>query len=314
VFKLKKRVLFVGDQHSEDKTPKSRKDDYLLAILKKLEEIVEIAKTRKVDAIVLLGDLFHKMEPSGKCRNSIISLFLRCDIPIYVTLGNHDIKNSLHNLPNSALGTLIETGVVQYIEYSDDLSIYFGHYHPGIEEELKNGEYADKNFTIYTFHANIADKAMMFEHVLFSDVKVHPNCKLVVAGHIHRQMDGVNDDGVIFQNPGSICRNEMNDYNLHHMPGVFIVEYEPNGDIIRSKMISLESAQSSDDIFRIDEITEEKDNKADTKKYMQQITKLSSFTYGSDKYISLKNSGQIKQIEPAIIDIAVGAVKEINAE
>ena len=47
-----KKVLWVGDVHIDDRTPSSRKDNYLTAILAKLEEITKIAINKNVDIVI----------------------------------------------------------------------------------------------------------------------------------------------------------------------------------------------------------------------------------------------------------------------
>lgn len=309
------RLLFVGDIHADERTPTSRKDDYLVAILTKLREIAQIAKEKKVDGIIFLGDIFNRMEVSGKCRNAIISLLMGINnnIKLYTVIGNHDVKSTVHNIPNSAIGTLIETGVVSYLHEIPEWSIGFGHYTPQIELALSEGQYEDQDNTIMVFHANIADIPMMFEHVLFEDVKVHANCKLVVGGHLHRKMTSKNNDGVIFVNPGSICRNELSEYHMNHSPEVYYVEYIPNGEIVASEFIPLESVVPAKDIFRIEEAQTKKDDKIDIRNFILQITSMNTWNTNDDKYTSLRNAGEIKQIESEVVELVIKAIQEVNS-
>ena len=181
-----KKVVFVGDIHADDCTPRSRKDNYLNAILEKLKEILFFSHDNKVDAVVLLGDIFDKIEPSGKCRNIILRALQgslwnkKWQFPVYIVEGNHDNKNSPQNLEYSAVGTLIHTNIIQYVNDIPELSIGIGNYYVGIESDLKNGKFSDKNCLIFACHANIVDKPMIFEHVLFKDIGKKPEKKRVM--------------------------------------------------------------------------------------------------------------------------------------
>ena len=307
-----KKILVFGDLHADESTPKSRKDDYLLAICAKLEEIVKLANAKKVDAVISLGDIFTRMEPSGKCRNMIISLLqlLNPEINIYVTEGNHDIKNAPSNLYKSALGTLIETDVVKHTDYIKELGIRLGHWVPAIEQLIKEGKYQDE-CVIHTFHANISDVPMMFQHILFQDVTLHPNCKLVLGGHIHRYMAD-EKDGVKFISPGPICRDEMNDYLVKYKPKVLYVEYTLDGSYINTELLPLQNVGAAADVFRLEEGKNKKDEKDDTKQYIQEISQLSSWSFGADKYDSLRKSGQMKKIEQPVVDLAIETLTDVN--
>jgi DNA repair exonuclease SbcCD nuclease subunit len=309
------KILFIGDIHIDDKNPSSRCDNYYEAIYKKIFECFEIASIKKPDIIVLLGDLFNRMEMVAKYRNKLINLFINNNqIPIYVVLGNHDIKSSISNLPNSVLGTLIEAGIIRYVDEISDLGLGFGHFKVGIESDLKEGVYSDKSHYIWAFHANIVNTPMVFDdHVLFKDVVLHPNCKLVVGGHFHRGMRDENN-GVMFINPGSICRKELNEYNLTHIPKVLLVEYIPNKTIINIELIPLKYFEDAKQVFKIDQATLKKDINADTKQYISQISKFSFITFELNKFESLRKSGKAKNIEDEVVELAIKTLEEVNGE
>ena len=67
------KILFIGDNHVDDQKPINRKDDYLAATIDELRESLEIAIAEKVDAAVLLGDLFNRIQPGGEARNQVMS-------------------------------------------------------------------------------------------------------------------------------------------------------------------------------------------------------------------------------------------------
>ena len=51
-------VFIIGDLHLKAVAPISRKDDYPVAILNKLEYLAGIAKSVKCNTFILLGDVF----------------------------------------------------------------------------------------------------------------------------------------------------------------------------------------------------------------------------------------------------------------
>ena len=137
--------MFVGDIHLMDKQPKNRLDDYSLAIRTKLIECFMIAEKEKVDAVVLLGDLFEVYEVGPLLRNQTLDILKGVPngnkpwpFPIYVCVGNHDLDSS-SNLEKTALGTLISAGYLIKTNYEPTLGISFAHYHPSLDREIKSG-------------------------------------------------------------------------------------------------------------------------------------------------------------------------------
>jgi exonuclease SbcD len=117
------KVMFVGDIHLMDKQPKNRLDDYSLAIRTKLIECFEIAEEKKLDAVVLLGDLFEVCEVGALLRNQTLNILnggpngnKPWSFPIYICVGNHDLDSS-SNLEKTALGTLISAGCLVKTDY-----------------------------------------------------------------------------------------------------------------------------------------------------------------------------------------------------
>jgi hypothetical protein len=48
--------------------------------------------------------------------------------------------------------------------------------------------------------------------------------------------------------------------------------------------------------------------------YIQQISQLSAYTFGVDKYDSLRKSGQMKKVDQEIIDLAIDTLMQVNDE
>jgi DNA repair exonuclease SbcCD nuclease subunit len=71
---MKLNVLFVGDNHISARTPANRKDNYLEATLNKLKDCLELGVKHKVDAIVLLGDVFDTREEGPLARNGALNI------------------------------------------------------------------------------------------------------------------------------------------------------------------------------------------------------------------------------------------------
>jgi predicted phosphodiesterase len=314
------RVLFVGDNHCDSNTPPSRSDNYCLATAQELRESLEIARDRQCDAVVLLGDVFNRMEVGGESRNMVLRTLKKGNngaswpFPIYVVVGNHDIAHDPANLEKSALGTIIESDLVQKVDYAENLGIAFGHFVPNIEQQIEAGMLMKVPALIWAVHASITTRPIFGKYIFFNNVPLSKKTRLVVAGHIHFPMDQVRPDGVRFINPGNVGRNAATKENMSREIQVLLVDYERDGSRIDTELIPLASALPADQIFHIQRIQEKKDQSAEEAQFIQKVGQLSGWVNlaSGDKYQALRQSGSIKKIDTRVVDMAVDALREVN--
>ena len=306
------RLLIVGDTHGDDRTPDTRKDDYLTATLAEMQECVEIGENEKCDLVVHLGDIFHRMEPNGNCRNSFMRLLNKTTVPWYTVLGNHDCKHHPENLPDSALGTLIDAGCIKFQDEIPEYGIGCVHFRASVAEDLKEGFLKDKPWVIVAAHASITLAPYFGSYVLLEDIPIHPKTKLITCGHIHDPMQATRKDGVKFINPGSVCRNAMTKTNMERTPQVLFVEYDLDGNIYETRLIDIKSSQPAAHVFKIEEVQARKDQKSDSDQYMKQISVIKTIKRDVDVYESVRNSGKLKQISKEVIALAVQTLQDVN--
>ena len=314
------RVLFVGDNHCDSNTPPSRSDNYCLATTQELQESLEIARDRKCDAVVLLGDVFNRMEVGGESRNLVLRTLKKGNggaqwpFPIYVVVGNHDIAHDPANLDKSALGTIIEADLVQKVDYAEDLGIAFGHFVPHIEQQIEEGMLMKVPALIWAVHASITTQNIFGKYILFEKVPLSKKTRLVVAGHIHFPMEQTRQDGARFINPGNVGRNAATKENMSRAIQVLLVDYERDGSRIDTELIPLASALPSNQIFHVQRIQEKKDQAAEEAQFIKKVGQLSgwvSLTSG-DKYQTLRQAGSVKKIDARVVDMAVDTLREVN--
>lgn len=107
--------LFRTDVHAADKSPDSWKGDYPGEIWSNLEQIGQLAREHKVDAVIDGGDFFHVKAPT---RNShglvakVARIHAAYPCPVYSIEGNHDmIYNNLDTIERQPLGVLYDSNV-----------------------------------------------------------------------------------------------------------------------------------------------------------------------------------------------------------
>lgn len=318
------KVMFVGDIHLMDKQPKNRLDDYSLAIRTKLIECFTIAEERKLDAVVLLGDLFEVYEVGPLLRNQTLDILKGVpngnkpwSFPIYICVGNHDLDSS-SNLEKTALGTLIAAGYLIKTDYSPSLGISFAHYHPSLDREIKSGFLTTSSAIIWVCHASISNKLDRFGEYtfLFEDTPLHPNTSLVISGHIHHEMKQTRSDGKRFINPGAISRYSASRDNLEKDIEILILDYTLDGEILNEEYLKLKSAKPASEVFKLDEIKAAKDLKKDTLEFKIKVAQMRThswqFTSLDDKLAALKVMAEQSEIGEEITNIVIDAVKKVN--
>ena len=318
------KVMFVGDIHLMDKQPKNRLDDYSLAIRTKLIECFEIAEERKLDAVVLLGDLFEVCEVGALLRNQTLNILnggpngnKPWSFPIYICVGNHDLDSS-SNLEKTALGTLISAGCLVKTDYSPSLGISFAHYHPSLDRDIKAGLLTTSSAIIWVCHASISNKLDRFGEYtfLFEDTPLHPNTSLVISGHIHHEMKQTRSDGKRFINPGAISRYSASRDNLEKDIEILILDYTLDGEILNEEYIKLKSAKPASEVFKLEEMKAAKDLKKDTLEFKIKVANMRThswqFTTLEDKLAALKVMAKQSDISEEITNIVIDAVRKVN--
>ena len=198
--------------------------------------------------------LFRSIEVGGICRNRVLETLISNDgepwpFKKYVVMGNHDLNSNPYYLEKSALETLIKAKAVECLSEPVDDLFSFYHYTTKLDSQLNEGILQSDPSKIIFLHASITDKPSRFEHVLFDNLEVHKNTKVVCSGHIHSPMESENENGVKFFNPGCLGRTDISE---QHHPQVLFLQFDTDTDEIVTKYLKLKTSMSYDLIFDIE--------------------------------------------------------------
>jgi DNA repair exonuclease SbcCD nuclease subunit len=108
-------LVWRSDVHLADQPPQSRTDNWAETLLGKLEQVGEVAKRVKAQAVLDGGDFFHIKSP-GRNTHALVRqvalLHKGYSCPVYGNVGNHDVKwGNKDYLEESPLGVLFDSGV-----------------------------------------------------------------------------------------------------------------------------------------------------------------------------------------------------------
>lgn len=273
-----KRFLVVGDNHLDSKSPSSRLDNYMEAGLMELKETLKIAKATNCDYYILLGDLFHRIDVGGECRNRAIEILASDEgepwpFEKYLIIGNHDIAHDPEKMIKSPAQSLVSAGILKCVDAIPGL-IRFKHFTPTLDQELRDGALETHDEKIICLHASITDKPLIFDHVLFEDLKVNPKTKLLFSGHIHRKMEA-EKDGVKFFNPGSVGRPEISSDFEKNKVSVLLCQFDFDTDDYKTKTVELKYSLPYDVIFDLDANKKKKIENKNTELFIDEITNVS---------------------------------------
>jgi DNA repair exonuclease SbcCD nuclease subunit len=319
---LRRRILVVGDNHLTDAPPVMRSDNYGEACLAELRETLQIASEKRVELALFLGDIFDKLRVGKEYLDCVLRAFAADEkgrpwpFRKAVVVGNHDIKHNMQLYPQSALCTLVSAGVLELSDHLEEFGIGCAHFHANLDAEIADGLFVNdpRKPLIWAAHANITTQQIFGNFILFKDLQVNPECRLVVAGHVHIPMEQ-KLGGVQFINPGNVGRKDATKENLGRDVRVLVVDYALDGSDLSFEYVKLESALPSDQVFKVAEIQEKKDIKKDTDEFMKRANQLSIFASDDgDRPKEILQSAKLKGIPQKVAQCAADAVEKVIEE
>jgi exonuclease SbcD len=214
--------LFATDAHVRGSSPEGRIDDFPEAVLDKLRQIGELARTEGSEAVVFGGDMFHEPDPATSVVTSVIRILKGYPCPIYTVWGSHDVFGySEQTLKRSALGVLIEAHVLRMLDarkatqvgpfdlvglsHSYTLDRTEGAYDLSrLELQGTRG----KGILVEVVHGMLLAKPfkVALDYTLIGNV--HTDAQVVLSGHYHPGFGTVRLGKTVFCNPGSLGRLE----------------------------------------------------------------------------------------------------------
>lgn len=251
-----------ADVHINDKPPESRCDDYADSLLDKLRQISEIAREKKVDAVLDAGDFFHNKAAS---RNShrlvrkVVDLHRSYPCPVYENPGNHDFPyGNVDYVQRQPLGVLFATGIFERmldhrfededglvvriigLPYKVDFSVF--------DFDIERGDEDVLIVCAHTYASPTGTESFGREQFLSYQDLAECTPDLFLFGHYHIDQGIQEVLGKKFINVGAISRGSLTNDNLKRIPKVGYIRITKDGDDveIHTEAIELEVKPASE--------------------------------------------------------------------
>jgi DNA repair protein SbcD/Mre11 len=265
-------ILCIGDLHLSDKPPSNCTDDYNDQLFGMLDEVVDIAGKRQVDAVVFAGDIFHSkipMRTSHRTVQRMIGVVQSFRAPVYLVIGNHDIQQdrveSIHE--TQPFGVLLHSGARLLSGWAEDeygelcdLPLY------GVSWQ-QDWQNAGKAFTDWVMDPASAKNSLIVTHAPLYPVGQELPWENVPApivagwmgnlgycyyGHVHPCHGVFDTDGVVFCNQGALSRGSLHEEDISRIPAVTIWDSNRSGSEAFERVV-LKSAPPASEVFRLAE-------------------------------------------------------------
>lgn len=266
------RFLFMGDRHNSETIPYSRTDDYQASCEMKDNEIIDIAKRYKVDAILHPGDFWT--DADRRIGNEYIAKialrWMAIGIPLIGISGNHDlIGNNKDSLINTTTGLLDSLGVFKVVKddevlkFSDNkitVALTGTNYHKGMDRpEFLNDYIVEEkvgDYHIHLVHGMLSPTSLgkIIRHTTIDQIK-DTAADITLCGHDHIGFGIINYNNKYFVNPGAVVRMTCDRREIDRKISVVLIEIDQDRGI-RMEQIHLKSAKPGEEVISREHIEE----------------------------------------------------------
>jgi len=255
------KFLYVGDLHLRGTNPRNRIGSYREDVKAKIAEVFQLAADHAVDAILLPGDIWDSPEVTLGVMFDFAALLEHTPVPIYTTIGNHDVYGyNLETYWRTSL-RLLEKLVPRFhviykpedsIRYGESTQITFEPYSAQIDINQHGyspqGDLANfPGIKIHVAHGMLLDHKPPFDrYTMVQDVPTQAD--VILTGHEHTGYGVIKrKDGKIFCNPGALMRIKASHAEINRRPQVALVTVDQGKADV--KLIPLKCAKPGDEVL-----------------------------------------------------------------
>lgn len=195
----------------------------------KLVQVGELARTDKVDAVIVGGDLFDRPIVNIQMLVDLTTIIRESGVQWISVVGNHDVVGgSVGNLMSTSLGLLHKFEILSTDDawtFFDKVRLRLFHYEPGIDLRREYVVEAEEHHAVVVAaHGMIVPRRGPFDHVLIEDVET--NADVFLCSHWHPGWGVVESRGTLFCHPGALARMSTSVEERSRRPSVLLVSID----------------------------------------------------------------------------------------
>ena len=260
------RLVYRSDVHMAVQAPQSRTDDWAATVFGKLDQVGEIAREVKAQAILDGGDFFHIKMPSRTTHELVrqIAAAHAGYVPVYGNIGNHDCKYGDYTFLNeSPLGVLFDTGVFKRCYDQHEAVFEQGGVKVRVVGLPYHGKKYDRN-RLTSIVKGDEDHLVVMAHLLaspgggemFGAEDIIPYADLVnldpdvwLFGHWHKNQGVVRRAGKTIVNIGSLTRGALTEDEVARIPECVVLSFEKDRIRVDQRPLKVQPAAEVFDLI-----------------------------------------------------------------
>jgi len=282
------KFIVTGDWHFKGVNPKARLDDFQQALTRKIYEVYDLARQHRVEAIIVPGDLTDSPNTAWGTIAELGYVLKQAPCKVLAIHGNHDIwagnAGSKHRTPFgmlARLGLIHDLSSESYEPYElVPQRIYISGHGFTVDTDTEKGkhqfncvltEYEEwEGPIIHVVHSMLLAKPPGFDmrHTLIDQVKTNAN--VIISGHEHLGFGIIKrKDGVLFINPGALCRLTAHPGEIERQVQVALLTVE-NGQA-HAELIPLKSALPGHEVLSREHLEQEAERDERVERFLQLL-------------------------------------------
>ena len=315
-----KKFIVCGDSHYKGINPRAWIGDYPKAILRQFREVFSLVAKHQAHGIIIAGDLFDSPQTMLGTIAELGALFQEAPCRILTVPGNHDLWGAnVSSKPRTPYGFLGRLGLTwdlteQPYEMKGDSGVCITGRSYTVETDTPAGagQFCPeprldwKGTSIHVVHSMLLLTPPPFEmrHTLVSQVETAAN--VIISGHDHTGF-GVyrRDDGVLFINPGALCRLTAKEIDRQVQVALLTVDGKGNAE---AQLIPLESAQPGHEVLSREHLESEAERAARMEEFLGLLA-----SEGEAKFLEVRDIIEdIAARENLPADVKLDALRRIG--
>lgn len=289
-----KTVMFIGDIHLSTVPPSSRTDNYKEAIFTKLYQCTALVQKMHIDAVVLMGDIFHlkswRSNPYYLTNEVVVWLKSLRDAGsrVFLVVGNHDVPfGNTDLIDRQPIGVLRSLDFIETDGYLEDprVRILVKDFNPDFKAADLQVSKGDEEFLVVCCHQCIMPKGQFFDEPTVNFAEVQTDADVIAYGHIHAPTIVHRQGSILFLNPGAISRGSIHKDNLGRDVNVVLLRFS---DKVEHAVIKLDIRPSSE-VFDIERHEQGKRRDEEIEEFVDMLRGSSEEVNTTDPYAVLES-------------------------